>query len=1152
MNGSRIAKLGVLILAALIISILVTHTGDRDQAEASSFGLINPAVLSDLSTSAPADLTTAFTLPQPDANFAGVVTFLPPEFTLSTTVPIGDTVGELRSISSLGFFLGSVGIGACGGAGTPVNFRLDVGAVDPLVDGIVVPLPAGASARMQPMFDDDGDFNNNGNLLDAGDPYFEQGNIIIDSERMLITDIDTIGNTLTVVRGVAGTTPDTHTNTTGIFIVRDANIDSGADLAEDLDASETLIDVTDASVFTASGPNRIPDGLDRVPTFYTSLFNFDNDPSPGDGNDNVDANEIPFTRATGFTFVSTETVMLSLITFDKGQLLNAPTSPGNTFVTEMGYPAVVVLTPPDPTVPLSPSPVTDFCSPVRTATTTCGQTDPSGFDEQEAFSFGCSTTSADHRYDRTNSEDGAGTGTCSDGTDNAPDGRRDFDDPDCYVALPPFEVYDPANDEKGAGINTCSDGVDNGGGGADQADSDCYDAFPGTDHKYLHAFVEDATLPGANDPPTCSDGLDNTNDGKRDFEDRDCYDVVKSLSDGTQIQGPAVLYDPTNSEDGGAANSCSDGADNGGGDEDADGADNIDQDDKDCYAGAGNASVAVRNNPSSGGTYALLSWAISGRDFDNDGLDAGLDACPQTADNDGDGKPEDLADDNRNGINDGKDAFDAGDLSWDDTPWDPRVDGAAVGDSDFDGLPNGCDPTPGFNTGFVGDHDGDGFKNTQDNCETVPNPTNTAGSVTPSVDPGKSALDIPLGFQAPDLGPLSDGIGAACDDSDNDGSEDGAGPGTCNDGIDNSVIPDGAADGNDLDCSANEGTGSPTVDGTCDDGLDNNGGGLIDGLDPLCQGPQTGGGADDTGVDLVDTDDDQDSILDTADDTPAIPSGHFHSTMSQSAICIGLTDSDGDGWCDADEIILGSDKDVNPAEQGADCDNAADNDGDGVVNDGCPVRGLLAEAGSQCTEAVGFATSDDTPSEDIAETILQLPAGEGINDGCPPVYSGSTPETYNFVFNILPAVTQICDDGIDQDDDGVTDECTIDDPDGDSNLLGDPQGRFLRTDVENFLGTNPLTTCAVDTITDNEAVDATGTDWDDDRDSDGSDVFLFAQRFGTKLGVPPPVGKLPYLPRFDIFPDFASAPATGSRDEIDGSDVFVLATYFGKVSKSCP
>ncbi len=43
------------------------------------------------------------------------------------------------------------------------------------------------------------------------------------------------------------------------------------------------------------------------------------------------------------------------------------------------------------------------------------------------------------------------------------------------------------------------------------------------------------------------------------------------------------------------------------------------------------------------------------------------------------------------------------------------------------------------------------------------------------------------------------------------------------------------------------------------------------------------------------------------DPNPTIADGHFHTTLSLVAKCIGLSDSDGDGFCDADETSLGSD-----------------------------------------------------------------------------------------------------------------------------------------------------------------------------------------------------------------------------------------------------
>ncbi len=116
----------------------------------------------------------------------------------------------------------------------------------------------------------------------------------------------------------------------------------------------------------------------------------------------------------------------------------------------------------------------------------------------------------------------------------------------------------------------------------------------------------------------------------------------------------------------------------------------------------------------------------------------------------------------------------------------------------------------------------------------------------------------------------------------------------------------------------------------------------------------------------------------------------------------------------------------------------------------------------------------------------------------------------------------------------------VPDTDGDSLGLGDPFGLFLRDGVEAFIGTLVTVACSATPATDDEDPDALGPDWDDSQDVDGSDVFLFAQRFGTEPGEPPPLPpKQPYSVRFDIYPTAASL------NKIDGSDVFVLAKYFG-------
>jgi len=64
--------------------------------------------------------------------------------------------------------------------------------------------------------------------------------------------------------------------------------------------------------------------------------------------------------------------------------------------------------------------------------------------------------------------------------------------------------------------------------------------------------------------------------------------------------------------------------------------------------------------------------------------------------------------------------------------------------------------------------------------------------------------------------------------------------------------------------------------------------------------------------------------------------------------------------------------DANTApETGADCDDAADNDGDGAINEGCPKAGAKSESGSDCRNDKSDDTSDGVRDDDA------------VNDGCP-------------------------------------------------------------------------------------------------------------------------------------------------------------------------
>ncbi len=182
----------------------------------------------------------------------------------------------------------------------------------------------------------------------------------------------------------------------------------------------------------------------------------------------------------------------------------------------------------------------------------------------------------------------------------------------------------------------------------------------------------------------------------------------------------------------------------------------------------------------------------------------------------------------------------------------------------------------------------------------------------------------------------------------------------------------------------------------------------------------------------------------------------------------------------------------------------------------------------------GFASPSGNP---VMTNPDPAPALEGTYTWSVEYYSAPLPPGEHTVITSDDVLI-----GPDADGDGIPDPSDPDD-DNDSQGLGDSFGLFFRDEVELFMGTMPLVACAATPATDDEDPDALGPDFDDSQDVDGSDAFLFAQRFGTESGVPPPVGKLTYIQRFDIYPTAASL------NKIDGSDVFVFATYFGK---SCP
>lgn len=165
-------------------------------------------------------------------------------------------------------------------------------------------------------------------------------------------------------------------------------------------------------------------------------------------------------------------------------------------------------------------------------------------------------------------------------------------------------------------------------------------------------------------------------------------------------------------------------------------------------------------------------------------------------------------------------------------------------------------------------------------------------------------------------------------------------------------IPGQPANGDDSEASGGDG-----IDGACDnnpstfDGTDADGDVFLNRGDNC---PQTYNPSQSDVLELgsppLDGGPRNDSIGDACDLNPTLADGHYHQVLSSSPQCIGsaspFVDSDGDGWCDAEEFVLGSNP-GNPASTPESlavpttCSDGIDNDGDGATD--------LADTGCQLT-----------------------------------------------------------------------------------------------------------------------------------------------------------------------------------------------------------
>ncbi len=248
----------------------------------------------------------------------------------------------------------------------------------------------------------------------------------------------------------------------------------------------------------------------------------------------------------------------------------------------------------------------------------------------------------------------------------------------------------------------------------------------------------------------------------------------------------------------------------------------------------------------------------------------------------------------------------------------------------------------------------------------------------------------------------------------------------------------------------------------------------------------------------------------------------FAVQLMGGADTVFAVDTDGDGVPDdVDNCpdIANTDQkdDVHPNGIGDACD---DPDNDNVFDDvdNCPDIANTDQKDDVHPNGVGDAC-DDPDNDNVFDDV----------DNCPDIANtdqvNSDSDKWGDACDNCPGTPNA--DQTNSDDDDLGDACDPDD-DNDSLGLGTPFGLFFRDAVELFVGTDPLLFCSVETFPPNFFVSPPPAD---PCCVDGSDVFLFAQRFGTEP-------QLPYIQRFDIFPTDASL------GKIDGSDVFVLAIYF--------
>ncbi len=129
--------------------------------------------------------------------------------------------------------------------------------------------------------------------------------------------------------------------------------------------------------------NGIPRGTEKYPSFLRYVFDpdldFGPDRVPGTGDDisNADGGvdlppQQPVLRLSGFSMVQNTWVSLQFLVFAPGTFVRGPEGVPVQVDPALGFPVATVLQ--DPTAPLQPSAISDFCAPLRVQFITFGQT----------------------------------------------------------------------------------------------------------------------------------------------------------------------------------------------------------------------------------------------------------------------------------------------------------------------------------------------------------------------------------------------------------------------------------------------------------------------------------------------------------------------------------------------------------------------------------------------------------------------------------------------------------------------------------------------------------------------------------------------------------------------------------------------------------